>query len=86
VTKRTIFYTTSNNGDGSSSVGFYESQACIDRLENVDPEGYGQGEGGGSFTIDGTTDLCVDTMADVEEYLVDMGLLDEEEEGTDLED
>lgn len=78
--KRTIYYTTSSNGDGSSSVSFHDSQACIDYLEEKDPEGYGQGEGGGSFTIDGETDLVVDTMDDAKEYIKDMGLDEDEEE------
>lgn len=70
---KTIYYTTSNNGDGSSSVGFYESQACIDLLEEEDPEGYAMGEGGGSFQVEGIiTGIKIDTLEDVKEYLKDM--------------
>lgn len=75
---RTIYYTTSNNGDGSASVWFLESQACIDLLEEKDPEGFGMGEGGGFFTLDGETSIKVDTMQDVVDHLSEMGLNDEE--------
>lgn len=67
-----VFYTTCNNGDGSSSTEFFESSECITRLEDKDPEGYGQGEGGGSFEVpDGTVIVGIEikTMADVDEQL-----------------
>lgn len=49
-----IYYTTINYGDGSSGVGFYDSQECIDFLEEHEPEVYASGEGGDSFEVDGT--------------------------------
>jgi hypothetical protein len=48
-----VYYTTANNGDGSSSVKFFESQECIDLLEEHDPDSYGSGEGGSYFDIEG---------------------------------
>lgn len=60
-----IYYTTSNNGDGSASVHFFESQECIDLLEEHDPETWGMGEGGSSFNLEGTHDLSIDTLEDV---------------------
>ncbi len=68
-----IYYTCSNNGDGSSSVRFYESQECIDLLEDKDPEGYAGGEGGGYFYVEGTvTGLDIETLEQVKEDLEDM--------------
>lgn len=62
-----IYYTTTNNGDGSASVSFYESQECIDLLEEDDPETYGMGEGGSFFDVEGTiTGITVETLADVQ--------------------
>lgn len=49
-----IYYTTTNGGDGSASVDFFESQDLIDMLEEHDPETYGMGEGGSWFDIEGT--------------------------------
>lgn len=48
---RRVYYTTTNNGDGSSSVEFFETQEQIDELEEEDPETYGMGEGGSWFEI-----------------------------------
>lgn len=77
---RRVYFTTSNNGDGSSSVHFYDSQECIERLEEADPEGYSQGEGGGWFVIEGDiTGITVDTMADVEQYISDMDFDDDQD-------
>jgi hypothetical protein len=68
-----IFYTTTNNGDGSSSVSFYESQECIDMLEESDPETYGSGEGGSYFDVEGTiTGITIETMEDVLAQIADM--------------
>lgn len=67
-----VFYTATNNGDGSSSVEFFDSQECITKLEDKDPEGYSCGEGGSSFDVpDGTviTGIEIHTMADVDEQL-----------------
>jgi hypothetical protein len=76
----TIYYTAYDNGDGSCSVRFYDSEACIDLLEEKNPESY-RGDGGGSFTVDGIiTGIDVNSMSDVQEYLENMGLLDEEDE------
>lgn len=67
-----IFYTTTNNGDGSSSVAFYDSQECIDKLEEHDPETYGSGEGGSYFDVEGTiTGITIETMEDVLEEIGD---------------
>lgn len=65
-----IFYTTVDNGDGSSSVQFFDSKECIKFLEDVDPEGYHAGEGGSWFDIEGTiSGITILTMNDVlEEY------------------
>lgn len=52
-----IFYTTCDNGDGSSSVEFFDSQECIDYLEDEETgdEAYWSGEGGSWFEVpDGT--------------------------------
>lgn len=54
-----VFYTTSDNGDGSNSVEFFDSQECIDWLEsdeNPSSDDYQSGEGGSYFDVpDGTT-------------------------------
>lgn len=71
-----IYYTAANNGDGSSSVKFYESQECIDRLEEDDPEGYGGGEGGGSFNVEGATDLKITTLDEVKQEIEDFHAYD----------
>lgn len=49
-----IYYTSTNNGDGSSSVQFFDSQECIDTLEDADPETYYGGEGGCYFDVEGS--------------------------------
>lgn len=52
-----VYYTTRDNGDGSSSVDFFDSQQCIDWLEDEENgrEEYWMGEGGGWFEVpDGT--------------------------------
>lgn len=48
-----VFYTTYDCGDGSNTVHFFESQECIDLLEDCDPDNYCCGEGGGSFDVHG---------------------------------
>jgi hypothetical protein len=70
-----VFYTTKNCGDGSAVVRFFESQACIDALEEHDPEGYGMGEGGSSFWVEGTISVKIATLKDVQN---DIGATDEE--------
>lgn len=72
MTKRTIYYTTSDNGDGSSSVQFFDCQEAIDILEEHDPEGYGCGEGGSSFEIDGEiTGIDIKTLAQAQEQVAE---------------
>lgn len=67
-----IFYTTSNNGDGSASVHFFESQECIDLLEDHDPETYASGEGGGWFDVEGTiTGIEIQSLAEVQQDIED---------------
>lgn len=66
-----IFYTTADNGDGSSSVWFFESQECIQALENHDPGTWAAGEGGGSFLCERISEVDVLTIADV------MGIIQE---------
>lgn len=64
-----VFYTTSDGGDGSSSVSFFESQKCIDMIEEADPDTYGSGEGGSWFEVpDGTpvTGITIHTEAECE--------------------
>jgi hypothetical protein len=76
---QTIYYTGSDNGDGSVSVQFYESQECIDLLEEKDPESF-RGEGGGCFTVEGSiVGIDIQTIDDVKQYLYDMCLEDEED-------
>lgn len=50
---KTMYYTTVNNGDGSSSVEFFYDRESIELLEEHDPETYSGGEGGGSFQYSG---------------------------------
>ena len=67
-----VYYTTSDGGDGSSSVQFFESQECIDLLEDYDPEGYASGEGGGWFDVEGTiTGITIKTLASVLDQIKD---------------
>lgn len=47
-----IYYTTVNQFDGSYGVQFFDSQECIDILEDCDSDAYSCGEGGGSFECD----------------------------------
>jgi hypothetical protein len=76
---QTIYYTATDNGDGSLGVSFYDSQEAIDLLEEHDLEG-ARGEGGGSFTVDGTVHgLHIETIEDVSQYLVDMGYLEDDD-------
>jgi hypothetical protein len=75
-----IYFAASNNGDGSSSVHFFESKKCIDLLEEHDLEGYGGCEGGDWMDIDGSvTGINIETLEEVVDYLVDYGYIDEED-------
>lgn len=70
-----IYYTGTDNGDGSIGVRFFDSIECIDKLEEY--EGF-RGEGGGSFEVEGIiTGIEIETMAEVDKYLEDMGLLND---------
>lgn len=61
-----IYYTTSNNGDGSSSVEFFSDKECIGVLEEANPESYAGGEGGGYFDFEGSiTNIDIASLADV---------------------
>lgn len=72
MSKRTIWFTTSDNGDGSSSVEFSDNADSIDYLEEHDPEGYGSGEGGSSFEIDGEiTGVEIQTLDQVKARFID---------------
>jgi hypothetical protein len=72
--KTTIYFTGVDNGDGSISVSFYESQECIDLLEEHDPECH-RGDGGGQFTVEGEIEgIEIETLEDVRGYLRDMDL------------
>lgn len=74
----TIYYTGTDQGDGSLGVEFWESKECITLLEEHDFEYY-RGEGGGSFTVDGTiTGINIGTFEDAKQYLRDMDLLEDE--------
>ncbi len=65
-----IFYTTHDNGDGSTGVSFYESQECIKLLEEAIPDMYASGEGGSSFEVDGMIyGIHVYTLEDVKEEI-----------------
>ncbi len=67
-----VFYTTTDNGDGSSSVSFYESKECIELLEEANPETYGSGEGGSYFDVEGTiTGITIETLEDVKAEIAD---------------
>lgn len=55
-----VFYTTSDNGDGSSSVRFFKDQKNIARLEEEDPETYAMGEGGSWFDV--TDESCLSNI------------------------
>lgn len=76
---RTIYYTGTDGGDGSVSVSFYDSQKCIDLLEEHCPEYY-RGEGGGCFTVEGEIrGIDIETLEDVKQYLKDMHDLSDED-------
>ena len=69
-----IYYTTCNNGDGSASVRFFESQECIDYLEENDPEGFGSGEGGSYMDIEGTvTGIEIEKFEDIKSEFEENG-------------
>ncbi len=66
---RRVFYTGSDGGDGSIGVEFYDSQECIDLLEEALPEDY-RGEGGGWFDVEGEiTGINIQTMNDVRQHV-----------------
>lgn len=61
-----VYYTTSNNGDGSASVHFFDSKECITYLEDKDPETWGMGEGGSYFDVEGSvTEITISTLDQV---------------------
>lgn len=70
-----VFYISANNGDGSTTVEFYDSKACVEYLTdedgpNTDFERYVDGDGGsyGSFTVpDGTliTGVRIRSLSDI---------------------
>lgn len=66
-----IYYTAVDNGDGSLGVEFFESQECINLLEDNYPEYY-RGEGGGYFDVEGSFDKHIisirEVKADIYEY------------------
>lgn len=65
-----IYYTGVDQGDGSLSVEFYDSQEAIDYLESEVPEYY-RGEGGGYFDCDNFSDFVYsldDAIKSVKEY------------------
>ena len=74
-----VYYTTTNNGDGSASVSFFESQAAINALEDADPETYGSGEGGGFFDVPDGTEVTGITIYSEERVMAAIAF--EEEEG-----
>ncbi len=74
-----IWYTGTDGGDGSIGVSFYESQECIELLEEEQPEYY-RGEGGSWFEVPDGVDVVgieVQTLAQVREEL-DLEAEDEE--------
>ena len=69
----TIWYTATNQGDGSSGVEFWESAECITLLEEHDPETYAAGEGGSSFIVEGNiTGIYVGTLEEAKEQIGDI--------------
>lgn len=67
-----VFYTTYDCGDGSNTVRFFDSQECISLLEDHDPEGYGCGEGGGSFDVHGEiSGITIRTLDQVKASIID---------------
>ena len=77
-----IYYTVQDGGDGSARTRFFESQECIDLLEEHDYS-FAMGEGGDSFEVDGTTDLEVETL---EQVMAELGLDGEEEDEDESEE
>jgi hypothetical protein len=63
-----IYYTAVDQGDGSLGVRFYESQECIELMEQYDLEGF-RGEGGFFFDVEGSHNIDVKTMDDVVQTL-----------------
>lgn len=74
-----VFYTAVDCGDGSCNVEFYESQECIDLLEEHDPECY-RGEGGGWFDVESISGISITTLDEVKANV------EEDEDFDDLED
>ena len=65
-----IYYTAVDNGDGSLGVEFFESQECINRLEDTLPEYY-RGEGGGYFDVfEIPIKMRLQTIEDVEQGII----------------
>ena len=70
-----IWYTGTDNGDGSIGVRFFYDQESIYMLDEFDPETY-RGEGGGSFEMPAdavfASGLSISTLeevnAEIEEY------------------
>lgn len=63
-----IYYTGTDQGDGSIGVEFFDSAEAIEQREEDDPETY-RGEGGWSFEVpDGTviTGINIQTSEDEE--------------------
>lgn len=60
-----IFYSVCNNGDGSASVWFFDSQECIDILEKADPDNWFMGEGGGHFFASEVSNITIFTKEQV---------------------
>ena len=72
-----VFYTGVDNGDGSVSVAFFDSQMCIEVMEEFDPEAY-RGEGGFYFEADNIVGLDIHTIEDVIMQLDSWGVMDRE--------
>lgn len=56
-----VYFTTCDNGDGSASVCFFDSQECIDFLEDEENglEEYWAGEGGSWFEVPDGTEIVL---------------------------
>lgn len=70
-----IYFTGTDGGDGSLGVEFFDSQECIDLLEEQDYERY-RGEGGGYFEVIGASSISfrgieIQTLAQVLERIED---------------
>lgn len=75
-----IYYTTRDNGDGSSSVEFMESKEVIELLEEHEPEAYAAGCGGDFIEITGEVigdDFNPTTMQQAYDSLVARGYIDD---------